>query len=498
MALSPVTPRDRLQNIGDLARKAAKYWWLVAIFAVAGAGISLAFAMSRPRAYNSWSTLFYQERIQSSLLQNREDTAQRNIGDRYRELLLSRKQLLELIADPKLAFPKAPDEDLAVERLRTALRFDSRGANAFRISYTDADPERARAVVDKLTKALQDKDESLRNELATATVNFAVTQRDEATIELKKREQAYSEFLAKHPEFIADANQGSEGASIRAANKKPVPGGGGNSQLQALDRQRDRIMARLNAAPDAPPVRMTSPSTPEKVAAEAAVNDAQREVSSAQREYDDLSKRYTENFPTVKSAKERLDSARVALAHAQANVPPDQEIIIAPATAEDREKLKKQLVQIEAQMNQIQANSGKTTPAIVDTTTKGVVELETQYADLRRAQNESRERMQSLADSVFRAQIDANQKAAEAGGRLSVVDPAFTPMRPTGTGKTIFLMAGMVLFLGLGLGISIGLAIIDDRLYRRSDIDALGIPVLAVIPKAIGKQYRNKRKGTIS
>ncbi len=500
MALSSVTPRDRLQRLVDTTRKALRLWWLLAIFAVAGAGISLAFAMSRPRAYVSSSTLFYQERIQSSLLQNREDTAQRNIGDRYRELLLARKQLLELINDPKLDFPKAADEDLAVERLRTAVRFESRGANAFRISYTDSDPKRARDVVDTLTKSLQDKDESLRNELATATLKFAISQRDEASVELKKREQAYSEFLAKHPEFIADANQGSEGASIRAANKKPVATGG-NSQLQALDRQRDRIMARLNAAPDAPPVRMPSTPSPEKTAAESAVNDAQREVSTAQREYDDLSKRYTENYPTVKSAKERLDLARVALAHAQANVPPDQEIIIAPATAEDREKLKKQLLQIEAQMNQIQANTGTPHPVEVDTTTKGVVELETKYADLRRTQNEARERMQSVADSVFRAQNDANQKAAEAGGRLTVVDPAFTPMRPTGTGKTIFLLAGLVLFLGLGAAIAIGLAVIDDRLYHRTDIDQLGIPVLAVIPPAtIAKRRadRQKRKATIS
>ena len=74
------------------------------------------------------------------------------------------------------------------------------------------------------------------------------------------------------------------------------------------------------------------------------------------------------------------------------------------------------------------------------------------------------------------------RKLAEQGGRLSVVDPAFKPMRPSGPGKTIFLLAGMVLFLGLGGALAIGLAIIDDRLYRREDLDVVGVPVLAVIP----------------
>ena len=103
-----------------------------------------------------------------------------------------------------------------------------------------------------------------------------------------------------------------------------------------------------------------------------------------------------------------------------------------------------------------------------------------------------REKMQSLNDSVFRAQIDANEKLAEDGGRLTVIDPAFKPVRPSGPGKTIFLLAGMVLFLSLGFALAIGLAVIDDRLYRRADIDQLGIAVLGVIPAARARQKRMK------
>jgi hypothetical protein len=45
-------------------------------------------------------------------------------------------------------------------------------------------------------------------------------------------------------------------------------------------------------------------------------------------------------------------------------------------------------------------------------------------------------------------------------------------------------MAGMILFVTLGLTFAVGLALIDDRLYRRADIDQLGIAVLGVIPAA--------------
>jgi uncharacterized protein involved in exopolysaccharide biosynthesis len=498
MAFSPVTPRDRLQRLVDLASKTLRYWWLVAVFAVVGGALSLAISMTRPRAYVSSAVLFYQERISSSLLSNREEQVQRNIGDRYRELLLARGQLEQIIGDPKLnAFGEVKDSELAIDKLRMAIRFDARGANAFRIEYTDADPDRAKAVTERLTKLLQDKDEALRNDQAQATMNFATQQKEEAASELRKREQSLAEFQAKHPEFVQDPNQQGEGAGIRAIRNQKPTAPTGNPRLYALERQRQRIQARLDAPPDAPVIRVPAPPSPEKLAAEGVVAESQRELSAANRELEDALAKYTDKHPTVIKAQERVTAAQQRLRHAQAAVPPDVvESPVAPATPADRTKLQKELSLIEGQISDEQRSNAKAgNPAAppADATTNWIVQLETQYADLRRAVNEQRERVGSLADSVFRAQMDANQKSAETGGRLSVVDPAFRPSRPTGPGKTIFLLAGMMLFLALGATLAIGLAVIDDRLYRRADIDQLGIAVLAVIPPAHVHKYKRTK-----
>jgi len=132
MALTPITPRDRVQKLVDLARKTGRYWWLVAVFAVAGAALSLAFAVTRPKKFQSWATLFYQERIQSQLLSpGREEAATRNIGDRYREILLARPQLDQIIGDPSLdPFPEKNDPEVKIDKLRLAIRFVSRGASS--------------------------------------------------------------------------------------------------------------------------------------------------------------------------------------------------------------------------------------------------------------------------------------------------------------------------------------------------------------------------------
>ena len=459
-----------------------------------GGGLSLAFAMTRPRIYQSWATLFYQERIQTQLVSpGREEAAQRNIGDRYRELLLARRQLDQIIVDPQLdPYPKERDPDVKIDKLRLAVRLEAHGANVFRIMFTDSDPDRAKKVTDKLTKMLQDKDEGLRNEQAAATVAFVTDQQESAREELKKREKSYTEFLAKHPEFVQDANS-TEGASIRAIRTtKPVTGT--NNRLVALERQRQRIQASLDAPPGTAPTPMPTPRTPERVAAEAAVQDAQRELAAAKRELDDaLSKGYTDIHPAVLKARERVDAATQRLRQREAALPPDVEPVVRVASPDDRVKLQKELQQIESQMAAEQSKTGKPSEAVNDTTS-WVVRLESEHSELRRAVGEQRERVQSLADSAFRAQIDANEKLAEQGGRLAIIDPAFKPVRPTGPGKTIFLAAGMILFLTLGLSLAVGLAVIDDRLYRRADLERLGVTVLAVIPPAIRVKRRSRTR----
>ena len=52
------------------------------------------------------------------------------------------------------------------------------------------------------------------------------------------------------------------------------------------------------------------------------------------------------------------------------------------------------------------------------------------------------------------------------------------------------------LFLSLGLSLAVGLAVIDDRLYRRVDLDALGIAVLAVIPPPVESRHKRRKRST--
>ncbi len=513
MALTQTTPREKLDRLLQYVTRARRYWWLVVGLVVLGGALSVSVAVTQPKVYQSAAVLYYQERMQTSLLQNRDvSTVNRNIGERYRELLLARSSLVEVIRDVKLnPFPEVVEsdgEDAAVEELRDSIKFRPRGANTFVITYTDGNATRARDITARLTELLQAKDAKIRIEQAQTTASFAEKLRSEALEVLRGQQSALNRFLAKNPEFAIDAIGGQgEGASIRAQQDRDrsqarTPA---ETTLQALERHRSRIKARI-ANPNAPPPPPLQPRQPRvrtaaQIAADQRVAEAERELDGAERALAEALGKFTDRHPDAVKARDRVAAARSRVATAKAAVPadvadPDDPIIAAGPV--DKALLEKQLAEVERDIVAERARQrgaapppGAETPA---TKANWVVQLEDEYQQLKLDVEEQRKRVQSLADSAFRTKMDADQRAAEQGASLSVVDPAFRPLKPMGKGKKLVVIAGVMLFTVIGCGLALGLALIDDRIYRRSDLDALGVaPTLAVIPRSRVRSRRTRK-----
>lgn len=482
MPLTPFTSRDRLQQLLDLGRKTWRHGWLIAVFAGVGTALSLAFAIAQPRTYRSWSTVFYQQPIGSDLLlPGRKEAATRDLGDRYRELLLARPQLEQIVSDPSL--DPFPDDDKLVrklDKLRQAVRVVPRGAGTFRVEYTDRDPERARRVTEKLTQLLQDEEQQRRVKQAEQALAFGHQQEADQLAELHQREQALTGFLAEHPEFAVPIEQRSP---------RPSPGAI-DPQRAAKQRQIDRIQQRLRAM-DEPAAAGTTPPDRHDSAAELRVAEARREVDAMDKALRALRVRDMDQHPSVIEAQRRLDEAREQLRLAEAAVPATPP----PATAvtpDDRARLERELRQLEAEVAAGRAQHDPPRGA-ADATAHRLAQLEVEYDNLQRAAGEQRARVQRLSDVVFSMTLDANQKLAEPDGSLTVVDPAFEPLQPIGPGRRTVVMMGVLLFATLGVLLALGLAAVDDRLYRDVDLDRFQLRLLAVIPPAPLRARRTRR-----
>ena len=229
------------------------------------------------------------------------------------------------------------------------------------------------------------------------------------------------------------------------------------------------------------------------LAALAALAEVERDLSGAKRELEGALARYTDLHPTVVKARERVNTLQIKARQAEQAVPKAVEALVAPSTPEDRAALQRELKNLEDQIAAVQAVDRGKPVSQQQSAEAWIVELETQHADLRRAVAEQRSQVETLSDAMFRAQMQANQQMAEQGGRLSIVDPAFRPIKPHGSGKSVFILAGLVVFGAIGSALAMGLALIDDRIYRRDDLDELGLPVLAVVPPARVQRRRGGR-----
>ncbi len=493
------TPRDKLDTILAYARRALHYWWLIVGIVLVGGALSVLLALAREPRYESEMVLFHNERINTQIVTGRNEALHtRNLGDRYRELLMSRTNLSKVVEEFNLYPDLVADEgiDSAVEELRLHIDFRFRGSGAFRISFQSSDPELAQRVTQRLGELVINEDERIRREQAMATREFAEDERASAEAELKKRERALAEFLAAHPEFAAEDAMAT-GAGIRAAQKKsdsePIAGIT-DPQLLALERQRRRLASGLDA-----PAQPRGPreKSPERLAAEQQVAERERELEQAQQRLNVLLAQYTERHPDVISGQQQVATAQTRLRRAQATLPLDRPDVM-PVNV-DKDALRRELRSVEREIAAVrariakekQASAAEETPA--EEEPNWVVALETQFAALLREVNQTRETLERRESAAQEANVLARQQMAEQGATLSIIDQANLPKQPVGKGKRIIVMAGVVLFGGFAMVLALGLALIDDRLYRRGDLERLGVaPVLVSIPKAI-KRKRRKR-----
>jgi uncharacterized protein involved in exopolysaccharide biosynthesis len=488
-----LTPREQIERILDLVRRAARYGWLVVAVTAVGGGLSVLLALSRPHQYESETVLFYREMISQSVLQGREVVQSSNtLSARFKEMLLARSNLIQVVKQFKL-FPDVVESDgevAAADLLRMRISFRDKGAGTFRISYKGDTPEEAQKVTQFLGERLKQTDNELRREQAQVTKNFLEQEKKEADEELKQREREMAQFLTMHPEFAQETPGGSaSGAGIRAAQqKKSSAASSSESGLSALERQRRRIQARL-ANPDAPiPVA----PAPTRTSEPAELKAARRDIEEAQRELQEKLGQFTDKHPDVVSARNRLAAAQQALRRLEAGLPAVSEEQATPLPI-DRSALQRELAKVEREIAAYRSRQGGKAPK--STVADDVVNLETEWARVERVVEEARERVSSLESRVFTADITASSEFAEAA-QLSVIDDAYLPHTPAGKPRRLLVIAGGLLFAGLGVALALGLALIDDRIYRRYDLQRLGVaPVLVVVPADTRRKRRGRRRG---
>lgn len=478
--------RDVLDTVGKLVRRTFRYWWAAVIVVVLGAPLAFGVAKIRKYRYTSEAVVLYQQGMSFNLSQNEGVTNSRRLGQRLRDVVLARTNLTKLIQELDLADVEDKKKTgNVIEELRQDIKFRINDGDTFVISYTAPQAKLAQAVTAKITDMLIAQNQRLSADQAEIAREFIDVERKRTEDNLRTKETELARFLSKHPEFAAEqSGQSTTGAAIRATRGGKVgePSNGGDSVISALRREEARLKQQL-----ANPGAVVSAAPTVDPALAAAIRDAEGRLAIAKRELTDRRARFTEQHPDVRAAAASVRDAEDALKKARDAAAADtgeQVMEIEPRAA-----LQARLAQVQAEIRR--RDRGGAAPgdptaeqatATSDAATR-IVAIETEWARVNRELNEARERYQALDVRQFAASIAESSLASGQSSRIVVIDPAYLPESPSGASPKRMLIVGVAASVLVGMLIALGLALIDDHVYDRDDIERFSTAqVLVEVP----------------
>jgi uncharacterized protein involved in exopolysaccharide biosynthesis len=339
---------------------------------------------------------------------------------------------------------KNPDEVVDDMRLRMDVRLE--GEDTFLLTYYDSNPERARAVVNKMAQLFMQRHVQEREAVASATVKAFQADLDAMKPQLDVAEKAMREFKIAHYGALPEQQEG----NLRTLDQTTMEV---NIQSTNLDLDMDRRRQLLAAAMS--PLRH------------------QEEVLAG--ELYEARTKYTPDNPEVKriyAEYQRVHEQRLEDEH---NL---------------NDKLRKNNPELAALEGEI-ARSKSILQGLrdrqadvrkrVDATAKNAQQLavlDANYSGLRDKYNST---LSHLRD----AQLAVGLEKGLADLRVDLVEGASVPTRATSANRALLGLGALLLAVALGMGMGFALDANDSSIRDPEQLRDLAAttPILAVIPK---------------
>ena len=481
---SPSDPREQLDRVIAFMRRTLRLWWVVLIALVVGGIACAIFFRVRTPLYRSQTTILYTEGIRPADATGDPRAALRDVGVRLREMLMSRSRLEGVIQEFGLYADIVHDQGIidAVDEFRKDVEFSAPGSDTYTVGYRGTSPKQAKAVVERLVSSLIEEDVNIRRQQSITTRDFLDKERKRTEEKLKITETELARFMAEHPDFATDimllqTGAGSAaGAAIRAsrsteARNSARGGSAPRAYYRVMPRPASTAGGQVASAVDPRAVAQMRDLDGERARAQAALAAAQTDLS-------EKLTRFTEQHPDVRSAQANLERAQARLSGLTTLRAQSQPVAAAsePPSAPSR-------VVRRVPVHAHAARGDQTKPAPkAPSDPEQIVRLETDWAQLTRNVTEARQRHDAVEASFFKADLSAHSQHGGKGMEMTILDPAYLPLKPTPPGPLTWIGIFVVLSLVVGGLFAVGGAAVDDRIYSARDV-AMLTPLLVEIPR---------------
>jgi polysaccharide chain length determinant protein (PEP-CTERM system associated) len=329
-------------------------------------------------------------------------------------------QQLHLSADPGKTSQQIVNQmrkDITVEMKPNS----EREISAFVISYTGQAPQLVAAVANRLAQSFIDWDLANREQQAASTTEFMARQLQDAKLALDKEQAAMDEYKHKHSGQLPEQLS----SNMQALSQFHVALQANGESLDRLEQER----TMLTAVPESARPVAANPSERDRLEAER---------RTLQAELAQLRSQYTEQYPDVVTARDRLAALTKQLSRTEPGAPSievSSAAVRLQIIARETERLQEEKQRLVQRIDRYQAQ--------VDATAVRGQEIE--Y--LNRNYTSARDQYEGLLDKKLHAEMAMELERQQKAGRFTV-DPAQVPERPIKPNR-LLLLAMALPFCGL-------------------------------------------------
>lgn len=459
-----------LRALAILRRRAVLAFAVFAVTLVASAAVAVAL----PDLFRSTATVLVERQLPETVVRPAVAGELESRLHVIRQEILSRARLTDLIKRFDL-YPdiRRTDMERAIEQVRRDIEIELTGPEqvsgrtktvAFNVSFTGARRDTVADVTNAIADFYISQNSEMRSEEAARTTQFLRAQIDATKAQIDRDEQQVKAYTSRHvgelPQQV-DVNL----ATLERLNTQLRINS--ERQLRTLE-QRDRMFeSPVSVAPPQPP-----PVSPE---------DARLRALKS-----DLAK--LDGFPDKHPDVRRLKDAIAALeaetkaagpAAAGASPEPAKTVDASAGRARTVASLDTELEGLKGEEARLRQTIGE-----VEKRLEAVPYRQSEFSQLSRDHQATREQYESLLKRYEEARIGQNMETENQGERFRVLEAAVPPAGPTAPNRLRLLIMGVFLAGLLAALAVLSVEQIDTSFHSVDDLRQFtNLPVLAAIPR---------------
>ena len=392
--------------------------------------------------------------------------------------LLSRPNLEQVMRmnDLDLTATNPRQVDKLLERLADNIAITAQTKNLFNITYSDANPRLAQAIVQSvLTIFVENNLGQSRKDMETAR-GFIEKQIADYERQLQQAERRRAEFMAKNGQYLSKgsfADKLIEGkAHLQATRLK----------LQDAEIRRDELLRQL----------ATIPLTISSAAAAPGGNSLAARLATAENNLDNLKLQYTDKHPDVVATQKLIEKLKDQL---------EKEGPASPGTGVSNplyENVKIKVVEAETEIASLRRSVDEAVKA--DEENRALMDkaprIEAELTDLDRDYSVLKSNYEQLLARREAARISQAQEATNSQVQFRVIDPPRLPIIPSSPNRPMLYVLSLAFGVGAGGGLAFLLASLNSSFSSINDLsNRMNLPVLgrvSLIRTALDEMQRRK------